>query len=78
MKQRNITVTIVPDKHRIKDDITYPLKLRVTYQGERKYYGTGYNASLRNYSLMKENKVRCELRKTILLLVKFKLRPKML
>lgn len=35
MKQRNITVTIVPDKRRIKDDVTYPLKLRITYQGER-------------------------------------------
>ena len=63
MKQRNITVTIVPDKRRIKDDVTYPLKLRVTYQGKRKYYATGYNASLKDYSLMMENKVRGELRK---------------
>ncbi|MEO8855158.1 MAG: hypothetical protein ABI359_15350 [Ginsengibacter sp.] len=37
MKQRNITVTIVPDKRRIKNDVTYPLKLRVTYKGTRKY-----------------------------------------
>ncbi len=29
MKQRNITVTIVPDKRGIKHDVTYPLKLRV-------------------------------------------------
>jgi len=33
MKQRNITVTIVPDKRRIKDDVTYPLKLRITIKG---------------------------------------------
>jgi integrase/recombinase XerD len=64
MKQRNITVTIVPDKRRIKDDVTYPLKLRVTCQGERKYYATGYNASLNDYVLMMENKARGELRKT--------------
>ena len=64
MKQRNITVTIVPDKRRIKDDVTYPLKLRITYQGKRKYYATGYNASLNDYSLMMENKVRGKLRKT--------------
>jgi integrase len=64
MKQRNITVTIVPDKRRIKDDATYPLKLCVTYKGKRKYYATGYNASLDEYLLMKENKVRGELRKT--------------
>ena len=63
MKQRNIIVTIVPDKRRIKDDVTYPLKLRVTYKGNRKYYATGYNASLKDYSLMMENKVRGELRK---------------
>ena len=63
MKQRSITVTIVPDKRRIKDDVTYPLKLRVTYQGKRKYYATGYNASLKDYSLIMENKVRGELRK---------------
>ncbi|MEO8860283.1 MAG: site-specific integrase [Ginsengibacter sp.] len=64
MKQRNITVTIVPDKRRIKHDVTYPLKLRVTYKGERKYYATGYHASLNDYSLIMENKVRGELRKT--------------
>jgi integrase/recombinase XerD len=64
MKQRNITVTIVPDKRRIKDDVSYPLKLRVTYQGKRKYYATGYNASLNDYSLIMENKARGELRKT--------------
>ena len=27
MKQRNITVTIVPDKRRIKDDVIYPFKI---------------------------------------------------
>ncbi|MDQ2720438.1 MAG: site-specific integrase [Bacteroidota bacterium] len=64
MKQRNITVTIVPDKRRLKDNVTYPLKLRVTYKGERKYYATGYNASLNDYLLLMENKVRGELRKT--------------
>ena len=63
MKQRNITVAIVPDKRRIKDDVTYSLKLRVTYKGNRKYYATGFNASLNDYSLMMENKVRGDLRK---------------
>lgn len=58
MKQRNITVTIVPDKRRVKDDATYPLKLGVTYQGKRKYYATDYNTSLDDYLLMKKNKVR--------------------
>jgi len=74
MKQRNITVTIVPDKRRIKDNVTYPLKLRVTYQGKRKYYATGYNASLNDYLLMMENKVRGELRKTNLALTEIQIK----
>ena len=73
MKQRNITVTIVPDKRRVKDDVTYPLKLRVTYQGERKYYATGYNASLNDYLLMKEDKARGELRKMNLALTEIRI-----
>ena len=52
MKQRNITVTIVPDKRKIKDDVTFPLKLRITYQGKRKYYATGCHGSLNDYSLI--------------------------
>ena len=67
MKQRNITGTIVPDKRRIKDDVICPLKLRITYTGSRKYYATGYSASLKDYKLMKKNNVRGELRKTNLL-----------
>ena len=74
MKQRNITVTIVPDKRRIKDDVTFPLKLRVTYQGNRKYYATGFNASLNDYLLMKENKARGELRKTNLALTEIQIK----
>ena len=74
MKQRNVTVTIVPDKRRIKENVTYPLKLRVTYQGERKYYATGYNASLKDFLLMKENKQRGELRKVNLALTEIQIK----
>jgi integrase len=73
MKQRNITVTIVPDKRRIKDDVTYPLKLRITFQGNRKYYATGYNASLDDYILMNENKARGDLKKTSLALTEIRI-----
>ncbi|HEY5367904.1 MAG TPA: site-specific integrase [Hanamia sp.] len=73
MKQRNITVTIVPDERRIKDDVTYPLKLRITFQGNRKYYATGYNASLNDYILMNENKARGELKKTNLALLEIRI-----
>src|ERR1017187_7060093 len=64
MKQSIITVSIVQDKRRIKDDATYPLKLRITYRGIRKYYATGYNTNLADYMLMKQDKARGDLHKT--------------
>ena len=68
MKQSIITVSIVQDKRRIKDDATYPLKLRITYRGIRKYYATGYNTNLADYMLMKQDKARGDLHKTNLAL----------
>ena len=68
MKQSIITVSIVLDKRRIKDDATYPLKLRITYRGTRKYYATGYNTNLPDYMLMKQDKARGDLQKTNLAL----------
>src|ERR1700722_3405132 len=45
MKQNNVHVKIVPDIRRIKTASKFPLKLRITYKGERKYYATGLDAS---------------------------------
>jgi hypothetical protein len=72
MKQR--IITIVSDKRRIKEDLTYPLKLRISYQGSRKYYATGYDAHLKDYMLMKQNKARGELRKTNLALTEIQIK----
>jgi integrase len=74
MKQRIITVTIAPDKRRIKEDLTYPLKLRISYQGSRKYYATGYDANLKDYMVMKQNIARGELRKTNLALTEIQIK----
>jgi hypothetical protein len=41
MKQDNVHVKIVPDIRRIKTASKYPLKLRISYKSERKYYATG-------------------------------------
>ena len=49
MKQDRINVKIVPDNRRIKTDARFPLKLRITYKGERKYYATGLDASLEQW-----------------------------
>lgn len=45
MKQDKVLVKIVPDIRRIKTGSKFPLKLRVTHKGERKYYATGLDVS---------------------------------
>ncbi|RZJ87412.1 MAG: hypothetical protein EOO60_12230 [Hymenobacter sp.] len=45
MKQQNVSFKVMPDERREKGDNRFPLKLRVTYKGKRKYYGTGFNAT---------------------------------
>lgn len=45
MKQQTVNFKVVPDERRKKNDNRFPLKLRVTYKGKRKYFGTGLSAS---------------------------------
>ena len=63
MKQKNVTCGIVPDKRRLKADELFPLKLRITYKGERRYYATGYDSNKTNWTLIQEKKARGKLRK---------------
>ncbi|MCI4668295.1 MAG: site-specific integrase [Bacteroidia bacterium] len=39
----SVTTAIYLDKRRSKKDLSYPIKLRVTYQRQQKYYGIGYS-----------------------------------
>jgi len=41
MKTHIATATVIIDKKRIKEDKTYPLKLRISYNRERKYHSIG-------------------------------------
>ena len=66
MKQSNPISGIMPDIRRKKADGTFPLKLRVTYRGERKYYGTGYDANKADWELIQTSKAKGDLRKTAL------------
>ena len=45
MKRDKVNVKIVPDVRRSKNNERFPLKLRITYKGDRRYYATGYDAS---------------------------------
>lgn len=73
MKQNNVNISIVPDKRRIKEDETFPLKLRLTFRGVRKYYATGCDANLHDWQLIQEDKVRGKLKMKALSLLEIRL-----
>ncbi|QES87377.1 tyrosine-type recombinase/integrase [Rhizosphaericola mali] len=62
MKQAFPVITIIPDKRRSKENTLFPLKLRITFKGERKYYSTGFNASLADWETMETKNVRGSLK----------------
>jgi len=39
MKKDIVNTRVLPDTRRAKKEGRYPLKLRITYKGERRYYG---------------------------------------
>ena len=45
MKREKVNVKMIPDIRKSKSNVRFPLKLRITYKGERKYYASGYGAS---------------------------------
>jgi integrase len=45
MKPSIIYVKVAPDIRRTKEESKFPLKLRITFKGARKYYGTGFDAT---------------------------------
>lgn len=63
MKQDKVNVKIVPDNRRSKTDKRFPLKLRLTYKGDRRYYGTGYHASLEEWDIINSAEAKGNLRK---------------
>ena len=63
MKQNKVTVKVVPDLRRTKVKGKYPLKLRVTYKADRKYYGTSYDATLKEWDIINSKDSVGKLRK---------------
>jgi integrase/recombinase XerD len=64
MKQMNVTASVVPDKRRLKENDTLPMKLRITFKGERKYYSTGYDLTEDDWKDIKKGSTRRDLRET--------------
>jgi len=53
-----ITVTIFFDNRRVKDDLTYPVKYRVTYKRVRAYYPSGIDLSEDEWKIISKTKKR--------------------
>ena len=63
MKQDRVNVKTVPDIRRIKTASKFPLKLRITYKGERKYYATGLDASPEQWEAINSAEVKGKFQK---------------
>jgi integrase/recombinase XerD len=63
MKQAKVHVKIVPDIRRIKTASKYPLKLRITYKGSRKYYATGLDVSDAQWEIINSPEVKGKFQK---------------
>jgi len=63
MKKNLATASVVPDKRRGKNDGCLPLKLRITFKGERKYYGTGMDATEEEWQAIQQKVAKGELKK---------------
>jgi len=63
MKKDRVSAKVLPDNRRTKSEGRFPLKLRITYKGERKYYGTGFDASADEWEAINSAGVRGNLRR---------------
>lgn len=58
-----VTLTIFFDTRRAKDDLTFPVKYRVQYQGERVYYASGIDLTEEEWNILPKTRKK-ELKKT--------------
>jgi len=63
MKKEKVNVKVMPDIRRVKGEGKLPLKLRITFKGERKYYGAGYDATQEEWDKINSADVKGDLRK---------------
>lgn len=63
MKQAIIQVKVVPDLRRELKKSKYPLKLRITFNRERRYYGTGHKITLSDWDLLNSDKAKGRMQK---------------
>ena len=52
MKHGKVNIAVVVDNRRRKNDERLPLKLRITYKGERRYYSIGYDTTEEEWNVV--------------------------
>jgi integrase/recombinase XerD len=62
MKHGKVNIAVVTDKRRKKNGDRLPLKLRITYKGERRYYSTGYDATDQQWNIVNSADAKGKLR----------------
>lgn len=55
-----VTTSVVLDTRRVKQDGTYPVKVRITYRRKRKYYSTGIDLAEEDFGKVQGSKPRGE------------------
>lgn len=58
-----MNLRVIPDIRRKKDEGRFPLKLRITYKGERRYYATGFDANGEEWTAINSAGPKGELRR---------------
>ena len=73
-----VQVKIVPDVRRSKSNDRFPLKLRITYKGTRKYYASGYHATDHDWEMINSLDAKGKLRRirNAIVEIEWKLRSK--
>ena len=62
MNKSNITIAVIPDYRRKLQNQKYPLKLKITFKGKRRYYATGYSATKDEWQIINSGTVKGKLK----------------
>ncbi len=63
MRTEKVSLKMILDTRRKKTSDEFPIKLRITYNRRRKYYGVGYDATPREWEMITGNTAKGKLRK---------------
>jgi len=63
MKKDRVTVKVLPDIRRKKGKGKFPLKLRITHKGDRRYYATGLDANEEEWAAINGPNVKGDFRR---------------